>query len=124
MNARLVKPAEIRAGRRLHASLIGTRSALAARPDSTYFLTTGGEWRSLVAHLVWDERVAGSNPVSPTIWQAVHREDWGRQEAIDASQNLPTGQDGDAVWSHQDPGLGDGIRARGSVHTRPADGLE
>ena len=26
-----------------------------------------GEWRSLVAHLVWDQRVAGSNPVSPTI---------------------------------------------------------
>ena len=25
-----------------------------------------GEWRSLVAHLVWDQRVAGSNPVSPT----------------------------------------------------------
>ena len=26
-----------------------------------------GEWRSPVAHLVWDQRVAGSNPVSPTI---------------------------------------------------------
>ncbi len=26
-----------------------------------------GEWRSLVAHLVWDQGVAGSNPVSPTI---------------------------------------------------------
>ena len=25
-----------------------------------------GEWRSPVAHLVWDQRVAGSNPVSPT----------------------------------------------------------
>ena len=25
-----------------------------------------GEWRSLVAHSVWDRRVAGSNPVSPT----------------------------------------------------------
>ena len=26
-----------------------------------------GEWRSLVAHLVWDQRVASSNLVSPTI---------------------------------------------------------
>ena len=26
----------------------------------------GGEWRSLVAHLLWEQRVAGSNPVSPT----------------------------------------------------------
>jgi hypothetical protein len=25
-----------------------------------------GEWRRLVAHLVWDQGVAGSNPVSPT----------------------------------------------------------
>ena len=25
-----------------------------------------GEWRSLVAHLLWEQRVAGSNPVSPT----------------------------------------------------------
>jgi hypothetical protein len=27
-----------------------------------------GEWRSLVAHLFWEQRVAGSNPVSPTIY--------------------------------------------------------
>ena len=26
----------------------------------------GGEWRSPVAHSVWDAGVAGSNPVSPT----------------------------------------------------------
>ena len=25
-----------------------------------------GEWRSPVAHLLWEQRVAGSNPVSPT----------------------------------------------------------
>ena len=27
-----------------------------------------GEWRSLVAHLFWVQGVAGSNPVSPTIY--------------------------------------------------------
>jgi hypothetical protein len=26
-----------------------------------------GEWRSLVARMVWDHEAAGSNPVSPTI---------------------------------------------------------
>ena len=30
--------------------------------------TPFGEWRSLVAHLVWDQRVEGSNPFSPTIF--------------------------------------------------------
>jgi hypothetical protein len=27
-----------------------------------------GEWRSLVARLLWEQDVAGSNPVSPTIF--------------------------------------------------------
>lgn len=28
-------------------------------------------WRNLVAHLVWDQRVAGSNPVIPTIYSGM-----------------------------------------------------
>ncbi len=36
-----------------------------------------GEWRSLVAHLLWEQRVAGSNPVSPTIAGPVTGPDQG-----------------------------------------------
>ena len=34
---------------------------------------TFGEWRSPVAHAVWDRGVAGSNPVSPTIRKRLSR---------------------------------------------------
>ena len=30
-------------------------------------LSSVGTWRSLVAHLLWEQRVAGSNPAVPTI---------------------------------------------------------
>ena len=36
-----------------------------------------GEWRSLVAHLLWEQRVAGSNPVSPTTFLVEKRPPWG-----------------------------------------------
>ncbi len=36
-------------------------------PRETVSLTDIGAWRSLVAHLVWDQGVAGSNPAAPTI---------------------------------------------------------
>ncbi len=33
----------------------------------------GGAWRSLVAHLLWEQGVGGSNPLAPTI--AIFSED-------------------------------------------------
>ena len=37
-------------------------------------LSTFGTWRSLVARLLWEQDVAGSNPVVPTIHAGVvHR---------------------------------------------------
>ena len=36
-----------------------------------------GKWRSLVAHPLWERRVAGSNPVFPTI-ATVRLQYWGR----------------------------------------------
>jgi hypothetical protein len=38
-----------------------------AAPDDTHPHTKFGEWLSLVEHLVRDQGVGGSNPLSPTI---------------------------------------------------------
>ncbi len=35
-------------------------------PNFAVQLQHGGVWRSLVAHLVWDQGVQGSNPCTPT----------------------------------------------------------
>ena len=45
----------------------GRRRLLEANETRTFGYD--GEWRSLVAHLLWEQRVAGSNPVSPTIFR-------------------------------------------------------
>ena len=37
------------------------------RPDDTHLQPMFGEWLSLVEHLVRDQGVGGSNPLSPTI---------------------------------------------------------
>src|SRR6516225_8809625 len=41
-----------------------------AAPDDSRISTEFGEWLSLVEHLVRDQGVGGSNPLSPTIYLA------------------------------------------------------
>jgi hypothetical protein len=36
-----------------------------------------GAWRSLVAHLLWEQRVGGSNPSAPTNPTIVYSDDRG-----------------------------------------------
>ena len=39
-----------------------------------------GAWRSLVAHLLWEQRVGGSNPSAPTKFKRVHSGDMGNTQ--------------------------------------------
>ena len=39
------------------------------RPEDTLLQSKFGEWLSLVEHLVRDQGVGGSNPLSPTIFR-------------------------------------------------------
>ena len=39
---------------------------------TSYKLNSHGMWRSLVAHLFWEQGVAGSNPVIPTLVKLVN----------------------------------------------------
>ena len=42
----------------------------AVRAAETWTTDGGGVWRSLVAHLLWEQGVGGSNPSTPTIFRA------------------------------------------------------
>ena len=64
-----------------------------SRPKGT--LPVGG-WRSLVAHLFWEQGVAGSNPVSPTISPAAIISRTG------GWQGAWTEPDGDLLRNHID----------------------
>src|SRR5450631_2526751 len=46
----------------------------------------GGLWRSLVARFVWDEDVAGSNPVSPTLLARHQSSGPGRRRALTSAE--------------------------------------
>ena len=55
-----------------------------------------GKQHSLVVHLVWDQGVAGSNPVFPTIYKNWVHSSAGRAPALHAG-----GQRFDPAWLHQ-----------------------
>src|SRR5699024_921112 len=54
------------------APVVSDDGSTGGRPTASVCLqagasgTTNGAWRSLVAHPLWERRVAGSNPVAPT----------------------------------------------------------
>ena len=52
-----------------------------------------GTWRSLVAHLLWEQRVAGSNPVVPTIFSQ-QRRSWIRTQGAADEQEEKRAMDG------------------------------
>lgn len=56
-------------------------------------------WRSLVARVLWEHQVAGSNPVAPTIDKT--QDDAAVMELADMVASKATG--GDAVWVRVPP---------------------
>ena len=41
-----------------------------------------GAWRSLVAHLLWEQRVGGSNPSAPTTFTGAHSGNMGDSQRL------------------------------------------
>ena len=54
-------------GRPYHSRSRADPGSDAAGVAATGRAEQGGAWRSLVAHLLWEQRVGGSNPSAPTI---------------------------------------------------------
>src|SRR5690606_33004000 len=90
---------------------------------------------SLVECLLWEQDVAGSNPVAPTTdtragpparadrrvgGQMVNL----RRRAFDAGADLPAGQEPDAVGPGEHAEMGPRIRAGLAAPVGPADGLD
>ena len=55
-----------------------------------------GAWRSLVARLLWEQDVAGSNPVAPTILSLLSRS--SRSSWISLPAPFPDHPDGGLRW--------------------------
>ena len=47
-----------------------------------FIYTVIGAWRSLVAHLLWEQGVGGSNPLAPTIIIGTHNRTPGDRSAF------------------------------------------
>src|SRR5437868_11430050 len=95
------------------------------------YRNAAGAWRSLVAHLLWEQRVACSNHAAPTPLgsgsgpsfgeQATHRILWGKSHA---RTNLSARQKCHAVRQGAHQKVGSGIRTGDAARNRAADGLD
>src|SRR5215469_2881322 len=75
-----------------------------------------GAWRSLVAHLLWGQRVACSNHAAPTILAV--------KEGTHARAHLQAREKRDAVWPCPHKDVGARVRAGASARDRSSDGLD
>src|SRR5215216_5752097 len=66
---------------------MGVNSSL--DPRTRGYTRSLGAWRSLVAHLLWEQGVAGSNPAAPTIKQAFGSSDASRSITLHGKRLLP-----------------------------------
>jgi hypothetical protein len=94
---------------------------------ASILVSVAGEWRSLVARLLREQEVAGSNPVSPTIYQrpgcpGLFHVPWSFRVAACASISTRAVSQRGQRWSFSDTMgslIGQGIASVGSFHTRP-----
>ena len=67
--------------------------------DAARLSSGDGVWRSLVAHLLWEQRVAGSNPVTPTTAHLHKHETVQVGEPVSGGVGSRTGSLSAVIWA-------------------------